>query len=265
MRRAIPTSRNIASRLADTSIQPRNGVCIFCQPRLNSLSNARPSLRSIQPHRFASTGTSSPSQKQQQQEETSAPAASTTNPDISTHYTIFAKTIPSGPPPASPFDIPLPELRREFLALQSLAHPDKYSAGIEKQRAEALSSRINEAYRTLIDPLLRAQYLLLQHHGIDVTAEDGAAKEENQDNETLMQVLEVQEAIEEAEDEVTIGALKVENEARVEECVRSLAGAFDRGDIDSARRECIRLRFWYSVREGLREWEPGNPNVRLIH
>lgn len=262
MRRAIPTSRNAFSRLTDASLpQTRNGACIFCQPRLKYRSNAISPLRSTQTYRLASTNTS-PKQKEQESE---APETSTTSPDISTNYTIFPKTIPSGPPPSSPFEIPLPELRREFLALQSLAHPDKFSQGIEKQRAEALSSRINEAYRTLSDPLLRAQYLLLHEHGIDVTAEDGAAKEENQDNETLMEVLEVQEAIEEAEDEATIEALKVENEARVEECVKSLGEAFDRGDVDGARRQCIRLRFWYSVREGLREWEPGNRNVRLVH
>lgn len=222
-------------------------------------------LRSPQTYRFASTNSPSAASKQQETESANTEASSTASPDISTHYTIFPKTIPSGPPPSSPFDISLSDLRREFLSLQSLAHPDKYAPGVEKQRAEALSSRINEAYRTLSDPLLRAQYLLLHRHGIDVTAEDGAAKKENQDNETLMQVLEVQEAIEEAEDEATIGELKVENEARVEECVRSLGEAFDRGDIEGARKQCIRLRFWYSVREGLREWEPGNRNVRLVH
>lgn len=265
MRRAIPTSRNIFSRLTDTSLsQTRNGACVFCQPLLNHRPNARASVRSRHTYRFASTDASSPSPKQQEQESGSSEITAAT-PDISTNYTIFPKTIPSGPPPTGPFDIPIPELRREFLSLQSLAHPDKYSQGLEKQRAEALSSRINEAYRTLSDPLLRAQYLLLQQHGIDVTAEDGAAKAENQDNETLMEVMEVQEAIEEAEDEATIGELKVDNEAKVEECVKSLGEAFDRGDVDGARRLCIRLRFWYSVREGLREWEPGNRNVRLVH
>lgn len=268
MRRAIPASRNAFLRLADTSLpQSRNGACIFCQPRLKHRPNTRASIRPPHTYRFASTNASSTSPKQQEQENGSpeSSAAAATPPDISTHYTIFPKTAPSGPPPSGSFDIPLAELRREFLALQALAHPDKYAQGIEKQRAEALSSRINEAYRTLSDPLLRAQYLLLHEHGIDVTAEDGAAKEENQDNETLMEVLEVQEAIEEAEDEATIGKLKVDNEARVEECVKSLGEAFDRGDVEGARKECIRLRFWCSVREGLKEWEPGNRNVRLVH
>lgn len=189
-------------------------------------------------------------------------------PDITNYYTIFPQTIPSGPPPASPFQISVGDLRREFLQLQSLVHPDKYPAGEAKQHAEALSARINEAYRTLADPLQRAQYLLREWHGIDVTAEDASTKHAL-DPETLMEVMEVQETIEEVgaspEAEAEISALKKENDARIQVCVGALAGSFDRGDIEGARKECIRLRFWYSVGEGLREWEPGKTEIRLVH
>ncbi|KAI1968849.1 hypothetical protein LOZ53_006805 [Ophidiomyces ophidiicola] len=185
-------------------------------------------------------------------------------PDISNHYTIFPRTLPQGLPPAGPFNIPVPDLRREFLALQGVVHPDKYPTGRDKQRAEALSARINDAYRTLSDPLARAQYLLAYQHGIDVTSEDGA-KEHPQDPETLMQVLEVQEAIEEAEDETTVLALKTENEGRIDDTVRVLGRAIDEGSIDEAVKECVRLRFWYSIRDVLREWAPGKTDVRLIH
>ncbi|CAG8006985.1 unnamed protein product [Penicillium olsonii] len=189
-------------------------------------------------------------------------------PDITNYYTIFAKTLPSGPPPGSPFTISTADLKREFLQLQSLVHPDKYPNGTEKQHAEGLSARINEAYRTLLDPLQRAQYVLREWHGIDVTAEDAATKHAL-DPETLMEVMEVQETIEEvgatAEGEGQINALKKENESRVLECVESLGKAFESGNLEAARKECIRLRFWYSVGEGLREWEPGNTEIRLMH
>lgn len=188
--------------------------------------------------------------------------------DITNYYTIFPQTIPAGPPPASPFQVSVGDLRREFLQLQNLVHPDKYPAGAAKQHAEALSARINEAYRTLADPLQRAQYLLREWHGIDVTAEDASAKHAL-DPETLMEVMEVQETIEEVgaspEAEAEINALKKENDARIAVCIGALAGSFDRGDIEGARKECIRLRFWYSVGEGLREWEPGKTEIRLVH
>ncbi|KAJ5463627.1 Heat shock protein DnaJN-terminal [Penicillium sp. IBT 31633x] len=210
--------------------------------------------------RFASTRSSTPLE---QSEVTLAGA-----PDITNHYTIFPKTLPAGPPPAAPFEISTSDLRREFLQLQGLIHPDKYPNGVEKQHAEGLSARINEAYRTLIDPLQRAQYILRELHDIDVTAEDAATKHAL-DPETLMEVMEVQETIEEvgasAEGATQINALKKENELRIVECVENLEAAFAKGDLEAARKACIRLRFWYSVGEGLREWEPGNTEIRLMH
>lgn len=263
----------VASRPLTTSSKPGLKWTIQQDSRAlrgNHVQSARPQSSRLQPsylsshtciYRHASTTSSS-----------SIPHAKTTSitgaPDVTTHYSIFPRTIPAGPPPASPFAISASDLRREFLQLQSTVHPDKYPSGEEKQHAEALSARINEAYRTLLEPLDRAQYLLREWHGIDVTAEDASTKHAL-DPETLMEVMEVQETIEEVgaepEAEAEIDALKKENDARIEKCVASLGDAFDRGDIESARKECIRLRFWYSVGEGLREWEPGRTEIRLVH
>ncbi|KAJ5348128.1 Heat shock cognate protein B C-terminal oligomerization [Penicillium brevicompactum] len=199
-----------------------------------------------------------------------ASTKSSTEPSGTSQTTtqFLPKRYRAAPPPASPFNIPTADLKREFLQLQGLVHPDKYPNGVEKQHAEGLSARINEAYRTLVDPLQRAQYILREWHGIDVTAEDAATKHAL-DPETLMEVMEVQETIEEvgatAEGEGQINALKKENEVRVLECVESLSKAFESGELEAARKECIRLRFWYSVGEGLREWEPGNTEIRLMH
>jgi hypothetical protein len=129
---------------------------------------------------------------QQERQNDHPPSPGINNPpDTTNHYTIFPETIPGGPPPGAPFQIPLPPLRREFLKLQALAHPDKFPSEPAKQRVEALSARINEAYGTLADPLRWAQYLLAEWHGIDMTTEDGAAKYEP-DPETLMTVMDVQ-------------------------------------------------------------------------
>ena len=246
---------------------PSQDACIFCrysQParELTTLPTRGPLITQTgkTQHRSASTETSTPTEPSKK---TLAGA-----PDITNHYTIFPHTLPAGPPPASPFTIPTSELRREFLQLQGLVHPDKYPNGAEKQLAEGLSARINEAYRTLLDPLQRAQYILREWHGIDVTAEDASTKHAL-DAETLMEVMEVQETIEEvgasADAEAQINTLKKENEERVLECVGRLGEAFDKGDLEAARKECIRLRFWYSVGEGLREWSPGNTEIRLMH
>ncbi|KAJ5591797.1 uncharacterized protein N7459_002166 [Penicillium hispanicum] len=262
LRPVIPSTQ---SRLASTT---QRDACVLCRFRTQP---ARALALVSTPHSFGARFPSArrnASTKSSVQSTVADESAIAGAPDITNYYTIFPRTIPAGPPPASPFQISVGDLRREFLQLQNMIHPDKYPDGNVKQHAEALSARINEAYRTLADPLQRAQYVLREVHGIDVTAEDAASKHAL-DAETLMEVMEVQETIEEIgaspEAEAQINALKAENDARIAICVGMLAAAFDRGEIEAARQECVRLRFWYSVGEGLREWEPGHSEIRLVH
>lgn len=254
-----PSSTGRAQRSIHFSpkTQSPRGACILCQFRHQPVSYQQYNTR--QTRQFTSTG----NRNADGEAETTSSA-----PDVTNYYTIFPKTIPGGPPPSSPFIIPLPDLKREFLQLQGISHPDKYPPGPAKQRAEALSAFVNEAYRTLVDPLNRAQYLLREMHGVDVTAEDGAAKH-SLDPELLMEVMSVQETIEEIsadpKAEETIERMKSGNKERIEESIGALAKAFDNSDIEGARKECVKLRFWYSVGEGLREWVPGTTEIRLVH
>jgi molecular chaperone HscB len=127
----------------------------------------------------------------------------------------------------------------------------------DKKRAEALSSRINEAYKTLQNPLLRAQYLL-SLRGIEL-AEDETAKVE--DPELLMEVLDAREAIEEAEKEEDLEEMKEVNEARIRASEEVLEKAFAKDDVESAKREAVRLRYWVNIRESIDGWEKGVPVV----
>lgn len=239
--------------------QSRRGSCIVCQ--LRSRFSVSQQYSPLQTRQFASAGNANKTDSEEA-------ATIIDAPDVTNHYTIFPQTIPGGPPPGSPFDISTDDLRQEFLRLQGTSHPDKYPPGPAKQRAEALSARLNEAYRTLSDPLRRAQYLLRDMHGVDVTAEDGASKH-SLDQELLMEVMSVSEVIEAIANDPKAGEvierMKGENAERVDESIKALAAAFDRGDVEAARKECVRLRFWYSVGEGLREWEPGMTEIRLMH
>jgi molecular chaperone HscB len=189
---------------------------------------------------------------------------STSTPSIpQSHYDFFPLTFPSGPPPASPFTPDLKALRREFLQLQAKAHPDLASSsgsGQQKRQAEALSSRINEAYRTLLDPLKRAQYLLLQA-GIDV--EDESAKMSG--GTLLMEVMEAREAVEEVESEEELIVIREENDARIAESVRVLDDAFREGRLDAAAEEAVRLRYWMNIEESIRGWEKGRGGGVIHH
>lgn len=168
-----------------------------------------------------------------------------------TYYDLFPDTFPSGPPPSAPFTPDLKKLRKEFIALQAQAHPDRASADKQRQ-AEALSARINEAYKTLLDPLRRARYLLAQR-GIDV--EDESAQIE--DNALLMEVMEAREAVDEVEDEEGLVGIREENDGRIEASVKVLEECFAKGDLEGAAQEAIRLRYWSNIAESIHGWEKG--------
>ena len=79
-----------------------------------------------------------------------------------------------------------------------------------------------------------------------------------------MEVMDAQERIEEAETEAQIDEIRMENAKRIEETVQALGEAFERDDAVAATQECVRLRYWRSLGDGLHSWEPGK-EVRLIH
>ncbi|KAK7416041.1 molecular chaperone [Neonectria punicea] len=183
-------------------------------------------------------------------------APSPSPPPPQTHYDLFPETLPDGPPPSGHFPIDTRALRREFLRLQARAHPDMHSAE-NKVRAEATSARINDAYKTLTNPLTRAQYLLALR-GVDV-ANDEALKVE--EPELLMQVLEAHEEMEDAESEADLQGLREENDGRIAASEQALEYAFQHDDVDAAKHEAVRLRYWVNIKEGLDNWEKGKEVV----
>jgi len=143
--------------------------------------------------------------------------------------------------------------------LQARAHPDRHT-GANKAKAEGTSALINEAYKTLQDPLRRAQYLL-SLRGIDV-AEDERLKVE--DPELLMEVLEVREAIEAAQEETELEDMKKNNDANIERSEEVLDEAFRQDNVQRAMDEAVKLRYWINIKESLDGWERGKPIV-LVH
>ncbi|KAI1347391.1 Co-chaperone Hsc20 [Xylaria sp. FL0043] len=223
---------------------------------------------------FRNDGTASTSTTTQQQQQPASSETTTNNtnnennkPKVpQTHYDFFPETLPAGPPPQGPFEIDVRALRREFLALQSGAHPDLHPHHM-KARAQATSARINEAYKTLSHPLSRAQYVL-SLQGMDVAGDETAKVE---DPELLMLVLETRECIEEAAEEGDLVELREENEERIEASVKRLGELFavagqkggKEGEdaLREARDETVRLRYWVNVRESIDNWEKGKPIV----
>ena len=68
-----------------------------------------------------------------------------------------------------------------------------------------MSSRVNKAYKTLLDPYTRAEYLL-RKEGLEIGESDGV-----QDEELISTILELRMALEEAEDQEDVDEIRTEN------------------------------------------------------
>ncbi|KAJ1764891.1 molecular chaperone, partial [Coemansia sp. RSA 1843] len=157
----------------------------------------------------------------------------------------------------SSFDVDVSQLRRNFLRLQQLVHPDSFSqmGDTERKLAEIQSSWVNHAYATLKDPLLRAFYMLeLKDQGIG---------EEDQitDPALLMEIMELREEIETAKTDKHIAVIKERNDAKIVEITKSLSAAFGAKDYGSAKQLTHHLQYLRRVAQAIHSWEPGKPVV----
>ena len=86
------------------------------------------------------------------------------------------------------------DLQRRFYDLSRLLHPDRFMRKPERERQYSLdaTSVLNDAYRTLRDPVRRAQYLLKQHG-----FETGDQRSKDVPPELLEEVFELNMALEE--------------------------------------------------------------------
>src|SRR5258708_13866060 len=87
-------------------------------------------------------------------------------------------------------------LESRFDALSKQWHPDRFARASPDQRriSEDATATLNDGYRTLREPLSRAEYLL-KEHGFDI----GEQKSNNVPPELLEEVFELNMALEEIE------------------------------------------------------------------
>ena len=92
--------------------------------------------------------------------------------------------------------IGLKDLEKRFYALSRELHPDRFARRSEAERERALedSATLNDAYRTLREPIARAQYLL-KLEGFDI----GEQGSKDVPPDLLEEVFELNMAIEEAD------------------------------------------------------------------
>ena len=115
-------------------------------------------------------------------------------------------------------------LEKAYLEIQSQVHPDRFAHAGDAERRASLqwTTRVNEAYRTLKDPVQRARHLL-ELHGVDVAFETNTAMPP----EFLVQQMELRETLEDAKDAAALDALRSNLRKQKRQLVESIAEAID--------------------------------------
>ena len=142
---------------------------------------------------------------------------------------------------APAYALDLEHLDSAYRDIQSRIHPDRYaSAGDAERRASMeLTTRVNEAYRTLKSPVQRGRYVL-ELNGVDTGFETNTAMPP----EFLMEQIELREKLEEARDAATLDVIRKDLvtarkalELRIVECIDA------KRDYESAKEPVRKLMF----------------------
>ncbi len=137
------------------------------------------------------------------------------------------------------FTIDLKEAESRHLELSKALHPDRYTASAPNERRMALSRavEVNEAWRTLRDPIKRAE-TILRLSGLE--NEVGETREPKPSGAFLMEVMETRERLEDARASRDASAIEaVTHEAREQFVAteRALAQAIDEALAASSESE----------------------------
>ena len=111
-------------------------------------------------------------------------------PADATHFDVFGLPRTHALEPAA--------LERGYRELSLKLHPDRFAQAEAKERRLSLeqTTALNEAYKTLKDPVRRAFYLL-KLHGVDLDRDDASAQK-NMPLDFLEEVMALREALDEA-------------------------------------------------------------------
>ena len=161
------------------------------------------------------------------------------------YFTLF--NLPAG------FTLDEDTLESRYRTLAARFHPDRFAAAsaFEQKQAVMMSATVNEAYRTLKNPIDRAAYLL-KEQGIDADAPEHTSFAP----EFLMQQMEWRETLMEAQMENEAAALKnLENEiaAEAEKLFAELHQAFADKRHDEAAQLVRQGRFFDKLLREIRQ------------
>ncbi|MDP1748249.1 MAG: Fe-S protein assembly co-chaperone HscB [Reyranella sp.] len=131
-------------------------------------------------------------------------------------------------------------LDRAYFAAQRQWHPDRFVGrpAEERARASTEAAALNDAYRTLKDPLSRAVYLA-GLNGIELPG-DGKTID---DPDLLMEAMETREELHEARTPDAVDALAARSRDEMTKALAGLGTLFLRHDKAAIRKALLRLRY----------------------
>ena len=165
--------------------------------------------------------------------------------------------------PANGWRIDMLELKNLWRKTMDISHPDRlvHKVHDEQEIGSQQSAIVNKAYETLSSPLQRALYLL-QRSGVE-SIEEGMAVE---DPSLLMEVMELQEALQDAENQEAVDPVGATNQMHIDRVLDALNKAFSDAhpNTNRIRQLAVELRYWTNIDKAVREWQPGQ-RVELHH
>jgi molecular chaperone HscB len=156
------------------------------------------------------------------------------------------------------FGLDVADLERRYKELTKVLHPDRFARADERARRASLqrSIQLNEAWRTLKEPVRRAEYLL-SLAGFEVGGEDGTSRSDGEGNRErlpvaaglLMEVMELREGLAEArasKDHARVAALATEVRDRREGALEDVATEFEAPSraLESIAGHLVAIRYY---------------------
>ncbi|XP_004461765.1 iron-sulfur cluster co-chaperone protein HscB [Dasypus novemcinctus] len=147
------------------------------------------------------------------------------------------------------FIVDTAKLQHRYQKLQRLVHPDFFSqrSQTEKDFSEKHSRLVNDAYKTLLAPLSRGLYLL-KLHGIEI--HEGTDYE--MDREFLMEIMEINEKLAEAQSEAATKEIESIVQAKQKEYTDNVSTAFEQGDFEKAKEILTKMKYFSNVEEKIK-------------
>ncbi|KAH8380532.1 hypothetical protein KR009_011210 [Drosophila setifemur] len=141
------------------------------------------------------------------------------------------------------------KLTQSFRQLQTLVHPDKFSNKTSREQTNSAdwSSLINKAYKTLLTPIERGQYLL-QMEGDEMPQDNSALNKE-----FLMAMMDRNEEVEEAEDTQSLEALNAQLLKELEELTKKLSSLFEAKDLPGVKATLVEMKYLLSIQNSIKQ------------